>query len=76
MIVIVEFKKYVAIAYILGVVVGKFSCWEKPSPIILLIVDKISEVGLHHSILPLRLAVNLRVEGNREPFLDFQKVLK
>ena len=57
----VEFERYVANACIVR---DKFS--HELSPSILLIVDKIPEVGLYYNVLPLNLVVNLRVEDNRE----------
>lgn len=56
-------------AGILGFVVGE-SChrWE-PSPVILLIVEKGSEVGFHRAVLLLGLAVGLCMEGGEEPSL-------
>ena len=61
-------------AGILGIVVGKFRYKKKPYPIILLKVDKGSEVGFHCTILLLSLTVRLRVEGNGEFPLDAEEI--
>ncbi len=74
MVATVELERRVAGAYILGVVVGELSHQEEPSPIIFLVIDESSQVGLHCTVLPLDLAINLGVESSREPSLDSQKV--
>ena len=68
---IVEFERCVANAYILGIVVGKLSYQKELSSIILLVINKNSKISLHYTILPLNLAVSLRIEDNKEPLLDF-----
>ena len=70
----IELEKYVAGAGILGIVVSKLRHGKKPCPIILLEVDKGSEVGFHRTILPLNLAVRLRVEGGGESPLDAEEI--
>ncbi len=70
----VEFKRCVADARILDVVVGKLSYWKESSPIVLLIIDKNFEVSFYCTVLPLGLAISLRVEGSRELSLDFREV--
>ena len=60
----VELERRETGASILGVIVGKLSYRSEPGPIILLEVDKGSKIGLHRAILPLSLAVYLRVEGS------------
>ena len=70
----IELEKYVAGASILGIVVSKFRYKKKPCPIILLEVDKNSEVGFYRTILPLNLAVRLRVEGGEESPLDAKEI--
>ncbi len=74
MVVIVEFERCMDNIQILGVVVGKLSYWEESSFIILFIIDKSSEVGLHHTVLPFGLAINLKVESGRDPLLDSKEV--
>ena len=65
----IEFKRCVAGAGILGVVIGKLRHGKKLCPIILLEVDKGLEVGFHRVILPFSLTVHLWIEGGGEsPF--------
>ena len=70
----IELKRCVAGAGILGIVISKLRHGKKPCPIILLKVDKDSEVGFYRSILPLNLAVRLRVEGGGEFPLDAKEI--
>ena len=70
----IELKKCVAGAGILGIVVSELRHGKKLCPIILLKVDKGSEVGFHRTILPLSLAVRLWVEGGRESPLDAEEI--
>lgn len=39
--------------------------------IILLAIDKNPEISFYCIILPFSLAINLRIEGNKELFFDF-----
>ena len=61
-------------ASILGIIVGKLRYGKKPCPIILLEVDKGLEISFHRTILPLSLAVHLRVEGGREFSLNAKEI--
>ena len=70
----IKLKKYVAGVGILGFVVGKLRHGKKLYSNILLKVDKDLEVGFHHIILPLILAVRLRMEGGGEFLLDAEKI--
>ena len=70
----IELERCVAGAGIFGIVVSKLRHGKKPCPIILLKVDKGSEVGFHRTILSLSLAVCLRVEGGRESPLDAEEI--
>ena len=66
----VELKKYVAGNSILGIIVSKL-CYEKSLyPIILLKVDKSLKVGFYCTILPLNLAVYLKVKCDRKFLLQ------
>ena len=53
-------------AVIFVIIVSKLRHGKKPCPIILLKVDKSSEVGFYYTILPFSLAVYLWVEGGEE----------
>ena len=61
-----ELEKCMASAGILIIVVSELCYKKKPCPIILLEVNKGSEVGFYCTILSLSLAVRLQVEGSRE----------
>ena len=70
----IELKRCVAGVGIFGIIIGKLRHGEKSCPIILLEFDKGLEVGFHRTILPLSLAVRLRVEGGGEFPLDAEEI--
>ena len=70
----IELKKCIAGAGILGIVVNELCHEKKLCPVILLEVDKGLEVGFYRTILPLSLAVCLRVEGGGESLLDVEEI--
>ena len=70
----IELESCVAGASILGIVIGKLRHGKKPCLIILLEVDKGLEVGFHCTILPLSLAIRLRVEGGGKSLLDTKEI--
>ena len=72
----VQLEKHVTGACVLRIVISELSHWQKPILVILLEVDKGLEVRLHGAVLPLGLPVCLRMEGDREPSLDVEKVAK
>ena len=74
MIFAIELKKCVAGVGILGIVVSKLRYRKKLCPIILFKVDKGLEIGFHHTILLLNLAVCLQMEGGRESPLDAKEI--
>ena len=59
MIFAVEFKRRVASASILGIIIGKFYHKKKPYPVILFEIDKDSKIGFYFIILPFGLTVCL-----------------
>ncbi len=61
---VVRLEKSVADAGVFRIVIGEFRYRQQPSPVVLLIVDEDPEIGLHRVVLPLRLAICLRVEGS------------
>ena len=63
MVAVVQLKKSVAGACILGIVISKLGHGQELGPIILFEIDKNLKVGLHGAVLPLCLAVCLRVKG-------------
>ena len=70
----IKLKKCVAGTGILGIVVSKLRYRKKPCPIILLNIDKGSEVSFHCTILSLSLVICLRVEGDGESSLDAKEI--
>ena len=74
MIFAIEFKKCVANISIFGIIIGKLCYKKKLYLIILLKVDKNSEVDFYYTILPLSLAVYLWVKGNREFLLNTKEI--
>ena len=66
----IEFEKRVAGAGVLGIVVSELSHWQEPCTVILLTVYEGSEVCLHCAVLPLCLAIGLRMESRRKSSLD------
>ena len=61
-------------AGILGIVVSELHPEKKLCPIILLEVNKNSEVGFYYTILPHSLAFCLRVKGGGEFPLDAKQI--
>ena len=55
---------------IFGIIIDEFSHRQESCLVILLVVDKRPEIGLHCTILPFNLAISLGVKGGRESFLD------
>ena len=66
----IQLEGGIAGAGIFCIIIGKFSHWQQPCPVILFIVDKSLEVGIHYIIVPFSLAISLRVEGGRESLSD------
>ena len=62
MIAAIKFEQYVIGASVFGVIVRKLSHQYKPGPVILLEVDKNLEISLYTTVLPLCLAVSLRLK--------------
>ena len=60
---------------IFGIVVNKLCYRKKPCPIILIKVDKSSEIGFHHAILFFGLTVCLWIEGDRKSLLDTKEII-
>ena len=66
----IQLEGGIAGAGIFRIIIDEFSHRQEPCPVILLVVDKDPEVGLHCTILPFSLAISLGVEGGRESSLD------
>lgn len=72
MITTVKLKKYVANAYILGIIVSKLCYKKKPSPVILFLINKDLKIG---TILLLSLAISLWVESDKKLLFNSQEVI-
>ena len=70
----IELERYIAGTDIFSVVVDKLRHGKKPYPIILLEVDKGSEVDFHYTVLPFSLTICLWVEGGEEFLLDAEEI--
>ena len=76
MIATVQLERHLTGVRVLCIVISEFGHRQEPSPVILLEVDKSSEVRLHGAVLPLGLPICLWIEGGREPSLDAKEVTK
>ena len=74
MISVIELKKYIAGTGVFGIVVGKLCHEKKPCLIILLVVDENSKVDFYCIILPLSLAVCLRMKSSEKSPLHVKKI--
>ena len=64
MIFAIKLKKYIISASIFSIDASK-PCYKKRScPIILFKINKSSKIGVYFAILPLNLAIYLRIEGH------------
>lgn len=69
-----QLERCMASAGVLDIIIGKFEHKQKPSLIVLFEINKDLEIGFYSTILPINLAICLRVEGGREPLYDFKEV--
>lgn len=76
MVAAIEFKRCMTGTDVFRMIVGELSYREKSSPVILLIIDKDTEICFYSTVLLVCLAFSLRVKGRREPFFDPQQVTK
>ena len=76
MVAVVQLKGCVAGAGIFRIIISKFSHQKEPCSVVLLEINEGTKVGFHCAVLPLGLAVNLRIEGcGKSPF-NSEKVTK
>ncbi len=73
---IVKSKRYIAATYILYIIIGKLNYYKESSLIILLVVNKNPKVNFYLIVLPLYLAISLRMKDGEEPLFDLQEVTK
>lgn len=67
----VELQNCIASSCIFGSVIDKFNYRNKPSLIILLAIDKSFEIDFYYIVLPLSLAISLRIKSSKKLLLDF-----
>lgn len=63
-----------AYARIFSIVIHKLSHWQKTGLIILLKINKGLEVSLHNTVLPLCLAIYLKVESCQKLLFDVEEI--
>ena len=76
MVAAVQLKRSVTGAGIFRIVIGEFSHRKESCPVVLLEVDKGSEVSFYGAVLPLGLTICLRVEGGGKLAFDAKEVAK
>lgn len=59
---------------IFGIAVCKFCRRQEFCLVILLFVDKCLEIGFYCAVLPLILAIYLRLKGGREVLIDVEEI--
>ena len=76
MVAAVQLKGCVAGASVFRIIISEFSHRKESCLVVLLEGDKGTEVGFHRAVLPLDLAVSLRVEGCGKAPFDSEEVTK
>lgn len=61
-------------ADVFRIIVSEFGYKKEPGPIVLFVINKNSEICLYFIVLPLGLAISLRVESSGEPSFDLKEV--
>ena len=56
------------------IIISKLHHRQEPRPVVLFVINQSSKVSFHYAVLPLNLAIGLRVEGGREPPFDAQEI--
>lgn len=75
MIAIVKLKKCMASICIFSIVIDKLSYWKEFSIVILLIVDKSSEINFYYTILLFGLAISYKMKRNKKPLFNLKGVV-
>ena len=70
----IELERHIPHNSVFCIIISEFCYKEEPRQVIFFIINKSSKVSSYCAILPLSLAVDLRVEDGREPPFDAQKV--
>lgn len=74
MIVVVELKKRMCSIHILSIVICKFSHGQEFCSVVLLSIDKNTQISLHYTVLSLDLTVYLRMKYSKELSFNAKKV--
>ena len=72
----VQLKWCVAVASIFCIIIGELSHWKELCLVVLLEFDEDTEISFYCAVLPLGLAVSLRVEGCGKSLFDSEEVTK
>lgn len=75
-VVTIQLERCVASICFLCIIISKSCYWQTLYLVIFFKIDKNSKVDFYHAILPLFLAVSLRVEDNRKLPLDSEEIKK
>ena len=70
----VELERHVPRTGVFCIIISEFRHGQEPRPVVLFVINEGSKVNFHRTVLPLNLAVGLRVEGSKEPPFDAQEV--
>lgn len=72
----VQLKECIAGASIFRIIIGKSNHWKDLCLVVLLEIDKSTEVSFYYIVLPLSLAVSLRVKGCKTSLFNSKEVTK
>ena len=72
----VELERRVHHAGVFCVIINKFCHGSQPCLIVLFVINEGFKVSFYYAVLPLSLAVNLRIEDSREPPFNAQEVVQ
>ncbi len=61
-------------AGIFHIIVSKFNYRKKLGLFVLFVIDKKLEIDLHHTVMPIGLAIHLRVKSSKEPLFDVKEI--
>lgn len=71
---VVLLKQYVTDTGIFDIIISEFSYKKEPSQIVLIVIDKNSEINLYYTILFFRLSIHLGVEDSKELLLNSKEI--
>ena len=67
---VVELERHVPHASVSCIIISKFYHGQKPRLVVLFIINEDSKISFYCAVLPLSLAIGLRVKGSRKPPFD------